>query len=98
MLSGLWQRMNTMLCGTTVQDLELEKARALFMLHEDYTMEDLKKARNLLMKVYHPDASGVADTTEASQIINRSFVLLKNHLQLQEKSGFQLDDTIGNSL
>lgn len=98
MLSGLWQRMNMMLCGTTVQDLELEKARALFMLHEDYTMEDLKKARNLLMKVYHPDVAGVADTTEASQIINRSFVLLKNHLKLQEKSKLQLDDSVGDSL
>lgn len=93
MLSGLWQRMNTMLCGTTVQDLELEKARALFMLHEDYTMDDLKKARNLLMKVYHPDVAGVADTTEASQIINRSFVILKNHLKLREFSYVQVDNS-----
>jgi hypothetical protein len=73
--------------------LELEKARALFMLHEDYTMDDLKKARNLLMKVYHPDVAGVADTTEASQIINRSFVLLKNHLKLRESSYVQVDDS-----
>ena len=94
MLSGLWQRMNMMLCGTTVKDLELEKARALFMLHEDYTMDDLKKARNLLMKVYHPDvagAAGITDTTEASQIINRSFVLLKNNLQLKDKEEIQLN-------
>lgn len=96
MLSGLWQKMNTMLCGTTVQDLELEKARALFMLHEDYTMDELKKARNLLMKVYHPDVAGVADTTEASQIINRSFVLLKNNLQLRDKENIQISTNTSN--
>lgn len=86
MLSGLWQKMNAMLCGTTVHQLEIEKARALFMLSENYTMDDLKKARNLLMKVYHPDVAEEYGTTEASQIINNYFTLLKNELKLKEKS------------
>lgn len=85
MLSGLWENINRKLCGQTVHELEIEKARNLFMLPENYTMEELKKARNMMMKVYHPDVAEF-DTTAASKIINNSFKLLKNELELDSAS------------
>ena len=83
MLEGTVQRVNEYLCGKTVYDFELEKARALFMLTEDYTAEELKKARRLMMKVYHPDTTDV-DVSREVQIINNAHLLLKEHLVRKE--------------
>lgn len=80
MISGAFERVNQMLCGKTVYEFELEKARAIFMLPENYTEADLKKARRLMMKVYHPDKAGEDDVTREAQIINEAHDLLKSHL------------------
>jgi curved DNA-binding protein CbpA len=87
MLTGAWEKVNQMLCGKTVYEFELEKARAIFMLPKDYTSEDLKKARRLMMKVYHPDKAGV-DVTREAQIINDAHDLLKADL---ERRGQDID-------
>lgn len=82
MLSGAFEKVNRMLCGKTVREFEMEKARAIFMLPQDYTAEDLKKARRLMMKVYHPDVAG-EDVTRESQIINDAHDLLKAELEIR---------------
>lgn len=82
MLSGAFEKVNAVLCGKTVHEFEIEKARAIFMLTEDYTAEDLKKARRMMLKVYHPDEAGEEVTREA-QIINKSYNLLKAELELK---------------
>ena len=84
MLSCAWEKVNQTLCGKTVYEFELEKARAIFMLPKDYTSEDLKKARRLMMKVYHPDKSG-EDVTREAQIINNAYNLLKSHLEKADR-------------
>lgn len=80
MLSGAFEKVNQMLCGKTVHEFEIEKARAIFMLPKDYSDSDLKKARRLMMKVYHPD-KGEEDTTREAQIINDAYDLLKENLE-----------------
>ena len=81
MLSYAFEKINQMLCSKTVYEFELEKARAIFMLPENYTEVDLKKARRLMMKVYHPDKAGEDDVTREAQIINEAHDLLKSHLE-----------------
>jgi hypothetical protein len=83
MLSETWQKLNKMLCGQTIHEMEVEKARNLFMLRENYTIEELKKARNMMAKVFHPDVAEF-DTTEAAKIINHSFRLLKAEFNKEE--------------
>lgn len=78
MLSREMEKVNAMLCGKTLHEFEIEKARAIFMLEKDFTNDDLKKARRLMMKVYHPDSG--KDVTRESQIINDAFNLLKIEL------------------
>lgn len=80
MLSCAWEKVNQTLCGKTVYEFELEKARAIFMLPKDYTSEDLKKARRLMMKVYHPDKAG-EDVTREAQIINEAYDLLRSDME-----------------
>ena len=50
------------------------------MLPEDYTADDLKKPRRLMIKVYHPD-KGEDDVTRECQIINEAHDLLKAELE-----------------
>jgi hypothetical protein len=82
MLSRAFERVNSILCGKTVHAFELEKARAIFMLPEDYTVDDLKKARRLMLKVYHPDSGD--DVTRESQMINKAYDLLKAELETND--------------
>lgn len=80
MLSGVFEDVQSLLCGKTVHEFEVEKAMAIFMLPEDYSISDLKKARRLMMKVYHPD-KGEDDVTREAQIINDAYDLLKAELE-----------------
>ena len=84
MLSGVCEKVCEVLCGKTVHAFELEKARAIFMLPKDYNLEDLKKARRLMMKVYHPDKAE-DDVTREAQIINESYDLLRAELEYIER-------------
>jgi hypothetical protein len=83
MLSGAFEKINDFLCGKTVHEFEIEKARALFMLPEDYTADDLKKAYRLMMKVWHPDKAQ-EDVTREAQILNEAHALLKAELEYRE--------------
>jgi hypothetical protein len=84
MLSGAFAQVSQMLCGRIIHDFEIEKARSIFMLPEDYTATDLKKARRLMMKVYHPDIAE-DDVTREAQIINDAYDLLKAELEQKNK-------------
>lgn len=48
------------------------------MLEEGYTLEELKKQRNRLMKTFHPDEDD-AEITKYAQKINHAFEILKSH-------------------
>lgn len=60
---------------------ELQQAMALFMLDtlDNVTLADIKKQRNRLIKVYHPDTGSAADTKFA-QKINNAYEILKLHI------------------
>ena len=82
MLEGGLQKMQTLLCSKTVEAYELDKARALFMLSEDYEMEDLNRAKRLMLQVYHPEGSGV---TRESRIIEKAYYLLANDYKNRQR-------------
>lgn len=90
MLKGTWENVHQYLCGKTVYAFELDKARAIFMLPQDFTASDLKKARRLMMKVYHPDKAG-EDVTREAQIINDAYDLLKADLE-RNNQDINIDD------
>lgn len=54
----------------------LRQAEALFMLDKGYTLEDVKRSRNILIKAFHPDVSGL-DGSYAEKINNAFEVLRK---------------------
>ncbi len=60
--------------------VELMKARALYMVGDTYTAGEIKKQRNRLMKVYHPDEGGKEDLSAYAKIINDAYRLLKEAL------------------
>jgi len=80
MLSGIFEKTQHMLCGEYIHKFKIEKAQSLFMLPDNYTLSDLKKARRLMMKVYHPDVAD-EDVSREAQLINDAYELLKNELK-----------------
>lgn len=60
-------------------DADYASALSLFMLEEGYTLDDLKKQRNRLMKSFHPDEKD-AETARYAQKINSAYVVLKNRM------------------
>lgn len=65
------------------QEIDIFKARCLFMLEESFTKEELKKQRNTLIKAYHSDVSG--DSRDFyTRKINEAYRLLQ---PLAEGSG-----------
>lgn len=60
--------------------LELLKAQTLFMVDEDYTLEDIKETKRILMKAFHPD-EGNTSNIKYSQRINEAFKILKDSLE-----------------
>ena len=86
MLSGMHDNVNRMLHGKTLYQFDIEKNRALFMLTEDYDMEDLDAAFHKMMAVWQPE--GVGETPE-SVIIKKAYYALISELEYQErKRGF----------
>ncbi len=53
----------------------LQKAKALFMVEDDVEEEELKKVRNVLIKAFHPDNSGM--DARYTRIINERYEQLK---------------------
>ena len=58
-------------------DLELYKAKALFMLDDEYTVDDIKGIYKKLIKTFHPD-NGETDN-KYIQLITKYYRLLCNH-------------------
>lgn len=56
---------------------ELEKAKTLFMVSDGYSVEEIKKIRNRLIKSFHPDGNEF-DDEYAKKINNAYDVLIKN--------------------
>lgn len=65
--------------GYQSTDVEYRAALSLFMLEEGYTLDELKKQRNRLMKTFHPDEDD-AEMTRYAQKINNAFSLLKTRI------------------
>ena len=65
----------------TPEAVALTKAKALFMLGDSYNEQELRKQRNRLIKVFHPD-EGIKgeDMTPYMNRINAAYVLLKENL------------------
>lgn len=63
------------------RDVELFKAKCVLFLDDDYTKEDLKKQRNRLLKVFHPDENtSDSGLTEYTQKITSAYKLLLSEL------------------
>ena len=62
---------------------ELKKAKVLFMTDDmdDISLEDVKKQRNRLIKMFHPDAGNVLDTKYA-QKINAAYEIIKKSINI----------------
>ena len=82
MLEGGLQRMQNLLCSKTVAAYEIDKARALFMLTEDFEMEDLNRAKRKMLAVYQSDDGSIS---RESRIIERSYHLLVNEYRNRQK-------------
>ena len=82
MLSGMHENVNRMLHGKTLYQFDIEKNRALFMLSEDYTMDELTAAFHKMMEVWQPD--GEAETAE-SVILKKAYYALVAELEYQER-------------
>lgn len=54
-------------------------ALSLFMLEEGYTLDELKKQRNRLMKSFYPDEDDT-ETVRYAQKINWAYEVLKNRV------------------
>jgi hypothetical protein len=82
MLEGGLQKMQNLLCSKTVEAYELDKARALFMLPEDYEMEDLNRAKRLMLQVYNPEGGGI---NRESRIIEKAYSLLVSDYKKRQR-------------
>lgn len=60
------------------ENVELFKAKTLFMVDDEYTEEEIRSQRKRLMKVYHPDAD--ENTSEYAKKINEAYRLLLGKL------------------
>ena len=67
------------LCKETLiskDDINYLKAKSLFMVNDDYSIDEIKKTRNLLLNIFHPDNEGNG-SNEKSKIINLYYQILK---------------------
>ena len=60
---------------------EIDMAMGLYMVKDGFTLDQLKKQRNLLMKVFHPDVDISEGADERSQIVINAFNLLKQYAE-----------------
>lgn len=60
-------------------DTAYTSALSLFMLEEGYTLDELRKQRNRLMKSFHPDEDD-AETVRYAQKINCAYEVLKSRM------------------
>lgn len=56
---------------------DINRAKCLYMVHGDYTEQEIKKTRNKLVKAFHPD-EGEEDSSKAEEIISCYDLLLLN--------------------
>lgn len=56
---------------------EIDRAMGLYMVEDGFTLDQLKKQRNVLMKVFHPDIDTTEGADERSQFVINAYELLK---------------------
>ena len=61
-------------------DIDVIKAKALFMIGDDYDLDILKKQRDRLLKVFHPDNTDIEDGRYAKKI-NYYYNILSEDLE-----------------
>lgn len=64
-------------CAPSADLSEIERAKALFMLGDEFSKSDLKRQRAILLKAFHPDAGNVADAKYTERIIAAYDLLMK---------------------
>lgn len=86
MLTGAWEKVNDVLCGKMVHGFELEKARAVFMLPEGHTKDELFLAYSRMTKVYG-DCVPTGEDTYEMNLLNKYFYLLLSHIEQTMDTG-----------
>ena len=79
LLTGAWEKVNAVLCGKTVYAFELEKARAIFMLPEDFNLDDLSAAYRKMKTVY--GATDEDMNSREMSILNKYYYFLQSDLR-----------------
>ena len=60
----------------TIEWNEKKKAMTIFMLEDGFTQTELKRRYKMMMRVFHPDKSGLDD--DVAQKINKAYEVLKD--------------------
>lgn len=56
---------------------DIDRAMGLYMVEDEFTLDQLKKQRNILMKAFHPDNDTTEGSDERSQFVIKAYELLK---------------------
>lgn len=56
---------------------DIDRAMGLYMVEDEFTLDQLKKQRNILMKAFHPDIDTTEGADERSQFVIKAYELLK---------------------
>ncbi|MBO4847065.1 MAG: J domain-containing protein [Lachnospiraceae bacterium] len=83
MLRQTWEKYDYMQSHNFIspQAVELTLSRALFMVDEQYTLNEIKRQRNRLIKAFHPDSNKDIDATKYTEKINNAYKILKDNLR-----------------
>lgn len=71
---GAWEKVNRVLCGQTTYEHKLELARAVFMLSNGFTQDDVNCSYKRLKKVYDTDNKEI-------EILNQYYCFLLSYLE-----------------
>lgn len=71
---------NEILHSDANQSNAILRAKGLFMVDDNYTISDLKKQRNRLMKVFHPDSDQTDGAEERTKTIAEAYKLLEKNI------------------
>lgn len=89
----LWDEIINIINNTIANIVPIEheqkdiiKAMGLYMVDENYTLEEIKKQRNRLMKAFHPDTDKTLEAAKRTQIINSAYELLEK-LYIENQTG-----------
>ena len=77
MLSGAFEKINKMLCGKSLKAIEIDRAAALFMIDDSYTLEYLDEVRMILLRAFDTGEKGCEHFINK---INESYEILRKNI------------------